>query len=419
MTGIRTSGVYRYEDKFGKEDKSAPILLFGEISSSNFTSKNNYQNLTSIGTKFRTSEVEGKFGGTFTINTILNYATLEMLRMMFEEYKCEDLGTGMYRHTYTKVNGKRPPSFTYIEKTLNRMTGGDEVEDITCAYLGCVAHTMNFTQDSSGATVGVTISGNYAWQRDDYGDLDETDWRPYDSDPVLWNCMEIDGEKIANVETFGFGAQNSAQMIYSTCSRKASNYYEQGVTFTANATVYSDNPSVFRKRVYSGGDTNDETEPRIKGLKPINVMKFVSDGVNGTKCTATLEHVTVDGMPRNIKTNTKLIDAPTLSPRNLTLEFECMRGRLFPVAPVITSDVLSLGPAVDPYGLYVFTLTADTFGETATWELVDGTLPSGATFGSNGNISGMNVAYSGTYEITVKVTTAGGSDTKTVTLSFD
>jgi len=324
MTGIRSSLVGRYEKKFCEPADTLPYVQVGDALGCNFTPNNNWQKFNSIGTKFRTGSSAGRFTGTFSINTILDYANLWILAMGLEKYTFD---SGI--HTFEKKDGMRPRSAEFRQKILNKMVDGDE--DITRIYQGCVAKSISFSQDAqSGSTLAVTINGDYAWQYDVWGDLDATDWEPYDADKIEWNCLEVPtGHKIANVESVSFGITNNTELQYNTCSRKASGYFEKAVTFQAGASIYA-NTTEWISRLYSGGVDNTATEPWKKNLKPIPYMAIVSDSDDplANYCKVLMEKVSVESMALEAKANTKMVDKPTLSPRKFSMEIKSGIGDL-------------------------------------------------------------------------------------------
>jgi len=329
MTGIRTSLVGKLEKSLGVSDDGLQFMQIGDALGCTFTPNNSWQKFNSIGTKFRTGESAGKFSGSFTINTILDYSNIWILALAFEEYT---YNATTKVHTFEKWDGKRPPSFECRQRILNRMVDGPT--DVTRIYRGCVCKSMAFKQDTGASTLTVTITGAYQWQEDTFETLDATDWEGYDADKVEWSCLEIPtGDKIANVESLGFSVDNASELQYNTCSRKASNYFEKAVTFSTNATMYSNNPHIFMSRLYSGGYDDQMTEPKKKNLNPIPEMAIVSDTENGNYCKILMEKVIVEQMTMDAKANNKMVDAPTLTPRNFKIEIKNTTGSIENIFP--------------------------------------------------------------------------------------
>ena len=82
--------------------------------------------------------------------------------------------------------------------------------------------------------------------------------------------------------------------------------------------------------------------------------------------------------------------------------------------PSITTTTLAGGTVG---AVYSATLAAD--GEPTSWEVIDGSLPTGLTLnGSTGEISGTPTA-DGTFSFTVKATNTGGSDSEQLSITID
>jgi len=321
MSGIRTSAIWQREDA-----TDSKWYAFGDGLEAKFTPTNNWKKYESIGTKFRTGEAAGRFTGSFSITTILDYGNHHILGLAFDED-----GKSGNEYTYRKVDGKRPPSFTVRTAIVNKNFGGGD--DVTRTYTGCVVDSMDFSQDTGGPNIKVTMSGMYVDQSEDYTGLNNTEFIPITADKIEWNCLRIDDvedDPIANVETIKFGVKNNIEMLYGTCSRFAKGYFEKNTTFTVSATIYSDRPDWMR-RVYSGGITpeslDDDRKPRCKNLEPIEYM-YITSGVK-TECTPsdatnncviTLKNTYVDSVAYDAKPNTKMVDSPTMSPRELSIK---------------------------------------------------------------------------------------------------
>jgi len=398
MTGVRASAVMRFEKRFGVSrsdiDPSDPDYLapnegwlpIGDKLETTFTPNNNWTVLNSIGTKFRTGEVAGKFDGTFSISTLLDYYNIYILATCMEGYAYDYPidAEGNYRlvdplgpdnptnyfpkvHTFKKADSRRVPSFEVKQKVLNKMVDGSF--DVTRTFKGCVVNNAQFNQDTSKSTLGITLPGKYRWQIDKYEDLPATDWVPYIGDKIEWNCLSINGEEIANVETLGFGVNNNSDFLFGTCSRKSSGYYEKNAVFAMNATVYSNRPELFQQRIYSGGfgdylpphptehgllsvdGVNPIFEPLKKNLKPIPQMEITSPTADGSDryCEIILGMVTVSGYALEAKTDSKMVDKPTLSPRKWVINLDNnITTSLYDVGYLSTDGLTAMTKAILP-----------------------------------------------------------------------
>lgn len=277
MSGIRSSFVFCMEDKFkgGKPADRAwicpPAGSFLSTTHNRSTSK-----IYSAGSKFWDTVAYGQMSGTFEWTFVADYDYIEPFFLIFEDVS---YNSSTKTYSFSKANVKRVPSFTIRRKTLNRMFNGlydaskDNVDDETIIYTGCVVKTARFSKAAGASQLNVTLSGFYANEEMSSDKLNATDYQEYAGDLMEFQCMFIDSissdNYVANTESLSLAIENSAAAIYSTCTPFASEFSEGQTSFSFGTTCYSNDPSHYKRRVYSGGYDNKTLKPMSKGMKPI------------------------------------------------------------------------------------------------------------------------------------------------------
>ena len=330
MTGQRTSSVWKLEKEFGIENLADNIWQrFGPGTTITWTGNNNDAQIQSIGSKFWDVATYGNFSGTFTVNTKLDYTNIAYLLLAFESYSYNP-STGT--HTFQKADGKRVPSFTQQIKILDRMVSGQI--DETIKLLGFVVSTIAFKQDTNtSGVVTVTLSGFYKWEQRLESELDVTDFQPFEGELVEWLCLQIPpGNTVANVDKVSFGNSNNAKVQGSTCTRQATDYYEQQSTFDFATTVYANNGLAdFYERFYSGGYATGLTEPKKKNLKPIPAVRITSsyDDTSTTfGAVIDITNVVVKTNLRGADPGSKMTEAPTFTSQKVVISITTNIGSL-------------------------------------------------------------------------------------------
>lgn len=279
MSGYRSSFVFCIEDKFkgGKPaDKSWILPPPGSFIST--THNRTVDRIYTQGSKFYDTLAYGQLSGSWEWTFEMDYKYLEPFLLAFEDSKY-DSSTGTW--TFKKSNNKRVPSFCVRRKVLNRMTG-DNGDDETVILKGMVVKTIRFSKPGGSSQLSVSLSGFYADESADWSDLENTDYQEYSGQLVEFSCMYIgaisDANYVANTESLSLGIETSASAIFSVCTPFASNYSESQTSFTFGTTTYSNDPSKYKRRLYSGGSDNSRsvTRPKSKGMKPIPVINLAS-----------------------------------------------------------------------------------------------------------------------------------------------
>lgn len=223
---------------------------------------------------------------------MLDYNYLEPLALIFEDWnptlgapyagtlngKPNDATPTYYTYKFDKKDNGRIPSFVIRRVVLNRMAGGpsnsDEVEEL----VGCVCKSATFARSAGSSQVQVTMSGFYANESMILGNLPSTDYKAYAGHLVEYSCLFIDDEYVANTESLAVSIDNSAEAIYNVCSPFAKQYVEGITNYTFSTTAYSNDPSHYKQRVYSGGQTMDNMpeSPMCKGMAPLDSLAIKS-----------------------------------------------------------------------------------------------------------------------------------------------
>lgn len=300
MSSIRQSFLFSLEaeDGFGKGKASGyswiapPPMSFFDSTTSVATTR-----VQSAGSKYLDTIAYGKRSGTWRWSFVMDYNYLEPLYLVFEG---SDPGAGTartvgdktaYEYTFKKTNGARVRSFTVRRVKLNIMAGGlrstpntsgttkgglDEIVEL----VGCVCTNATFSRASSSSQMNVELSGFYVDEQMYKGRFGKTDYQPYSGNLTEYACLFIGGVSddtyVANTESLSISINNQAEAIHNICTPIGKEYAENVTDYSFSTTAYSNDPSHWEQRVYSGGFDNDVLKPMTKGLKPISEMHIVS-----------------------------------------------------------------------------------------------------------------------------------------------
>lgn len=324
MTASRVSAVWKLEQSFGVVDDTANYEYIGPGLDFNYQANNQFKFINAVGIKGWEAAAAGRFKGTFSFNTYLDYNTFKWLLMPFEEYSY-DAVTGI--HTFTKSNSKVLRSFTLRIKMLNRIVGGPA--DRTVVLTGCVANTLSLTYESSTSSIRAAVGGMYVNETLDETPLTDTDYAgtvPADIMPIEWGCVQIPaGTPIANTERVSVSVSNGVSTIASCGSRFDSAKSEGNLSITGSTTVYARNNSQWYQRVYSGGYDNTGLAPKAKYLRPIPTVtiasSYDSDGAAtpAYSCNVTLSKVFVTDIRPTYSPGSELTDSPNYNAQGITI----------------------------------------------------------------------------------------------------
>jgi hypothetical protein len=229
---------------------------------------------------------------------MLDYNYLEPLALVFEDWNPNKTGAewnpsvgnrgtlngtpntaenpDYYSYRFAKKDAGRIKSFKIRRIVLNKMTGGptDEMEILH----GCVCKSITFARSAGSSQVQVTMSGFYASEEMTLGTFASTDYKAYEGNLVEYSCLFMGSDYVANTESLTVSIDNSAEAIYNVCSPFAQQYTEGITDYTFSTTAYSNDPSHYKQRVYSGGQTVDPmpTSPMCKGMAPLDGMSIKS-----------------------------------------------------------------------------------------------------------------------------------------------
>ena len=281
MTAIRKSVVFGRESKFkgGASDWIAPPPgTFISCGHNRTTSR-----INTTGSKTFDTMGFGQMTGSWEWSYTFDYDYLEPLLLAFEKYSCEPVTdengkeTGMYKHTFSKANNYRVGSFCIREKVLNVMAGGPEGSDEMVDRYGAVVKTIRFNKTSAEGPISVTQNGFYCDEKMQKGELTGTDFTVYDGHLAEFMCMFIGDEAtadnyVAMTETLNVSLENNASAIPITCTPFAGGYHEGLTQIAFSTTAYSNDPSRYKQRVYSGGFDNTALRPMSKNMAPIKRM---------------------------------------------------------------------------------------------------------------------------------------------------
>ena len=291
------SFVFAPERKF-KEGKNGADKWIAPPPGSYFSSTANRQtsSIYTTGSKKWETTAYGAFSGTWDWTFMLDYFYLEPFLLAFDKVFIDNNITPKVwgdSSTYDDYKGStfkfmkgqtgRVPSFTVRRKILHRIAGGETDEMVE--LMGCVVSSISFSRSASTSQYQVQMSGTYATEKMTLGNLDETDYQPYEGELVEYSCVAvadsadstIDGATyIANTDSISISIQNNTNMVYNTCTPFATQYYEDRNQFQISTSCYSTDPEAYKTRMYSGGYDSSKRAPMSKGLKPMEKMFIIS-----------------------------------------------------------------------------------------------------------------------------------------------
>lgn len=273
MTGIRQSFVFKAEDMgFGKGTSdstggwiSPPPGSFFSSTSSVATTR-----INSTGNKKFDTIAYGARSGSWEWTFNMDYDYLEPFLFAFEKYEFKG-----GEHHFSNVNYSRPKSFVVRRKIINEaLAGGPDGSDEVTELYGCVVRSVRFAKSGGRSETQVSLSGFYVDEQMIKGTLSATDFQEYTGNLAEFMCMFIGDEisddgYVANTESISLGVDNNASPIVNTCTPISTQFYVGLLNYTFSTTCYSNNPSKYKQRVYSGGFSNEKLRPMTKGLKPI------------------------------------------------------------------------------------------------------------------------------------------------------
>lgn len=283
MTSIRQSFIYSVEDTFGKGIGTGKAWL-APPPGSYFTSTHSRQasRIQSTGSKYFDAYAYGTLSGSWEWTFMLDYNYLEPLELVFEDFTENGLQqNGSYSYTFKKKNNGRIPSFTVRRVVLNDMANSqknniDEIVELK----GCVCKSITFARSAGSSQMQVTMSGFYADERMFLGNWGRTDYKSYEGNLVEYSCLFIgtytnEDNYVANTETLTISIDNSADAVFNVCAPFAKEYYEGVTTYSFSTTAYSNDPTRYKQRVYTGGKDR-ALMPLSKGLAPVSLMHILS-----------------------------------------------------------------------------------------------------------------------------------------------
>ena len=301
MTGVRQSFVFALEKEF-KGDVIGTKWIRPPPGS--YLSTGHSRGATKINTegcKTWDTVAYGQLTGSWEWTFTLDYDYLEPFYLAFEDYDVEANVDGKtYTHTFKKSNNGIVPSFTIRRKVLNNLGiggGQDEIVELK----GCVLRNLSFSKGAGASQTSVTMTGFYATETMYLGDLEMTDYTPYEGHLTEHMCMYVADEYdtkeqaatynyVAKTDSLQVSIENSSNPLYSTCSAFAVKYYEGYTNYSFGTSCYSDDPERYKLRVYGGGSkatkTGSTTGPMNKGLTPLKGIKLIAyDGILDEGCT--------------------------------------------------------------------------------------------------------------------------------------
>jgi hypothetical protein len=295
MTGIRKSMIFAKECEFGKGAGNNP--WFAPPPGTFFSHQHNRSTnrIDAMGTKSYDAIAYGKESGLFDWSFNLDYNYLEFLQFVFEVTESGNTNsTTNTEFTLSKSNTTRVPSFCVRLVTLNEMAGGPDNSDEVLEIRGCVVKSIRFSMSAGASQWGVSVSGFNTQERFWIGKLSSTDYRAHVGQLVEFACLFNDATilnkttYIANCSALQMSIENNAEIIDATCTPFSPAYLEGKTNYAFSTSVYSNNPKVFKQRLYTGGkavtkdlpgydEENDYLKsPLCKNLAPMSEMSIVS-----------------------------------------------------------------------------------------------------------------------------------------------
>ena len=280
MTGIRQSFVFSPETAgFGKGTNETGEIWIAPPPGSFFASTTSVSTtrVNTAGNKRFDTVAYGARQGSWEWTFYLDYDYLEPFLFAFESYTFED---GV--HSFTNLNSTRPKSFVVRRKIINdALAGGPTGSDELTELYGCVVRSVRFSKSAGRSETQVSLSGFYTDERMVKGTLDATDYQEYTGNLAEFMCMFIgdtvsEENYVANTESLSLSVENNASPIYNTCTPIATQFYVGLLNYAFSTSCYSNDPSKYKQRVYSGGYDNTKVAPMLKGLKPIPTITLAT-----------------------------------------------------------------------------------------------------------------------------------------------
>ena len=241
-----------------------------------YTSSRNTSLLYGQGSKFAEIAMYGRFAGSWSWSFILDYEYIEPLYLAFEKVTYDEYvgDSKPAKVKFEKSVSGRPKPFCARVRTLNTPAGGTNND--TVLLKGCIVRDMSFSRAGAGSQVQVQMSGFYVDEEMALDQVEEpvTDYQSYDGDPVEYACLIIDGEEVAYTEQISISFSNNTAQGYSGCSPFAQYFSEGYFDIRFGTVAYSNEPTRYKTRTYSGGKDNTHRKPMGKDLHPIDEVKI-------------------------------------------------------------------------------------------------------------------------------------------------
>lgn len=265
---MRASAVWSIEDELGEGNPGTTWRAPPPGTFVSFTHSRNVSKITAEGTKVFETYSFGTMQGSWEWTFTLDYDYMDPFLLVFESYAHSG---GVHR--FDKINYGRVPSFCMRVKVLNEMAGGPDGSDEIVEIRGCVCKSVSWSMSAGSSAMSVTMSGFYTDEKMYKGSIGTTDYSEYEGDLVEFSCLFVGepecGNYVANTDSLSLSIDNSAAAVYSVCTPFAKEYYEGQTQYSFGTSCYSNDPSNYKQRVYSGGYLNTSLYPQSKNLAPI------------------------------------------------------------------------------------------------------------------------------------------------------
>lgn len=263
------------EDDFGKGRGSNPWRAPPPGTFVAFAHSRNVNKITAEGNKVFETFSFGTVAGSWDWSFTFDYDYMDPMLLAFEDYSYSN---GV--HSFDKRNNAKVPSFCMRVKVLNEMADGPKGSDEIVEIRGCVCKSISFSMSAGSSAMNVSMSGFYVDEKMYKGSIGMTDYQEYEGDLVEFSCLFVGepscGNYVANTDSLSISIDNSSAAVYSTCTPFAKVYYEGLTTYNFGTSCYSNNPSYYKQRVYSGGYNNGFLYPRSKNLAPIPLLSVAA-----------------------------------------------------------------------------------------------------------------------------------------------
>lgn len=267
MSGIRQSFIFAAEDSFGDGNADGKYRWFAPPPGSfiNTTPSRAVSVIRNAGSKHWSTVSYGQLTGSFQWSFVLDYNYLSIFYFIFESVETLEDGTLLF----SKIDTARVKPFTIRRVVLNKMTyeandpNYDDIYDEISVIKGCIIRQLRMSRTSSESQFKVEITGSYADESIEFGDLGRTDWQPYNGDLTEYSCLYIgDSEEsldfVAVADSLSIEIGNNAEMIYNICSPFAKTFAEGYSDYSMTVSCYSNDPWRYKLRMFNGGKLKDE-----------------------------------------------------------------------------------------------------------------------------------------------------------------